>query len=104
MTAETSKILFNSAELQFDKVTFECTKSGKKLESVKVELCEASEVATITFGEPLHVGLGKMTIVYAGILNDKLKGFYRSKYIHPSGEERYSATTQFEVQSLRLTF
>jgi puromycin-sensitive aminopeptidase len=34
---------------------------------------------------------------YTGELNDKMKGFYRSKYTTPSGEERYCAVTQFEV-------
>jgi len=33
---------------------------------------------------------------FVGELNDKMKGFYRSKYTI-SGEERYGAVTQFEV-------
>jgi len=33
---------------------------------------------------------------FVGELNDKMKGFYRSKY-SVSGEERYGAVTQFEV-------
>jgi len=33
---------------------------------------------------------------FVGELNDKMKGFYRSKYT-ASGEERYGAVTQFEV-------
>lgn len=45
----------------------------------------------------LKVGSGKLHVNFTGLLNDKLKGFYRSKYVHPSGEERYAATTQFEV-------
>ncbi len=65
--------------------------------SKQVELNETSEVATITFGEELKVGHGKLHITYTGILNDKLKGFYRSKYTHPSGEEKYAAITQFQV-------
>jgi len=98
--SETNKILLNSAELTFDKATFE--HGSTKVVSKKVELCEKSEVATITFDEPLKHGHGKLHITYTGILNDKLKGFYRSKYIHPSGEERYSATTQFEVEFFKF--
>jgi puromycin-sensitive aminopeptidase len=45
----------------------------------------------------LPIGLAKLKIKFEGILNDKLKGFYRSKYLHPSGQEKYAATTQFEV-------
>ena len=87
----------NSAELTFDTATFE--HGSTKVVSKQVELNETSEVATITFGEELKVGHGKMHITYTGILNDKLKGFYRSKYTHPSGEEKYAAITQFQVTS-----
>ena len=65
-------------------------------------MSESDELATITFGEPLHLGHGKLHITYNGILNDKLKGFYRSKYTHPSGEVRYSAATQFEVNIILI--
>ena len=85
----------NSAELTFDTATFE--HGSTKVVSKQVELNETSEVATITFGEELKVGHGKLHITYTGILNDKLKGFYRSKYTHPSGEEKYAAITQFQV-------
>jgi len=33
---------------------------------------------------------------FVGELNDKMKGFYRSKYT-VNDEERYGAVTQFEV-------
>lgn len=42
--------------------------------------------------DPIH-------IEYTGILNDQMKGFYRSKYTHPDTPdvEKYGAVTQFEV-------
>ena len=87
----------NSAELKFDKVTCECS-NGTTMESTDVNINEEAELATVTFANSLKVGPGKLHINFTGILNDKLKGFYRSKYVHPSGEERYAATTQFEVK------
>ena len=36
---------------------------------------------------------------FVGELNDKMKGFYRSKYTI-NGEERYGAVTQFEVRKM----
>jgi len=36
---------------------------------------------------------------FVGELNDKMKGFYRSKYTI-DGEERFGAVTQFEVHSI----
>ena len=38
-----------------------------------------------------------MTVVFTGELNDKMKGFYRSKYTGSDGEDKYAAVTQFEV-------
>lgn len=38
-----------------------------------------------------------LKIDFVGELNDKMKGFYRSKYSTSAGETRYAAVTQFEV-------
>jgi puromycin-sensitive aminopeptidase len=104
VNSETSSIQLNSAELKFDKAIFEYDSGSRKVESTKVDLCEESEVATINFSEKLHVGSGKLHISYTGFLNEKLKGFYRSKYVHPSGEVKYAATTQFEAADARRAF
>lgn len=46
-------------------------------------------------------GSGTLKIDFVGELNDKMKGFYRSKYTAPAGEIRYAAVTQFEVRISR---
>ena len=38
-----------------------------------------------------------LRLKFTGQLNDKMKGFYRSKYTTPDGQERFAAVTQFEV-------
>lgn len=43
-----------------------------------------------------------MKIDFVGELNDKMKGFYRSKYTTPTGDTRYAAVTQFEVRAAFL--
>lgn len=65
-----------------------------------VSLDEEAETLTLTFPDPLPLGNASLYITYKGILNDNMKGFYRSKYTTPSGEERYGAVTQFEVRML----
>ena len=62
-----------------------------------VSLDEGAETLTVTFTDPLPLGDASLCITYKGILNDKMKGFYRSKYTTPSGEERYGAVTQLCV-------
>ncbi len=89
--------------MNFDRAVFESS-TGLTVESASVVLNEGSEVATITFADSLALGTGRLLIEFTGLLNDKLKGFYRSKYIHPSGEERYAATTQFEAADARRCF
>lgn len=41
-------------------------------------------------------GSGTLSLKFTGELNDKMKGFYRSKYTL-DGEDLYAAVTQFEV-------
>ena len=60
------------------------------------------ETVTISFPSLLPLGNGQLFIDFTGELNDKLKGFYRSKYTGTDGHEKYCAVTQFEVSELRM--
>ena len=66
-------------------------------ENVGVETNEEMQTLTLTFPNNLKVGDGVIHLKFSGELNDKMKGFYRSKYFGPNKEERYAAVTQFEV-------
>ncbi|KAH0626797.1 hypothetical protein JD844_002010 [Phrynosoma platyrhinos] len=48
--------------------------------------------------------MGTLKIDFVGELNDKMKGFYRSKYTTPSGDTRFAAVTQFEATDARRAF
>ncbi|OWF36627.1 Puromycin-sensitive aminopeptidase [Mizuhopecten yessoensis] len=52
----------------------------------------------------LQPGNGTLSVSFDGELNDKMKGFYRSKYTSPDGEERIGAVTQFEATDARRAF
>ena len=66
------------------------------------KLDEEAETLTIDLDAPLAQGSKAcLFCAYTGILNDQMRGFYRSKYTHWSGEERYCATTQFEATDAR---
>lgn len=43
-------------------------------------------------------------VEFSGEINDKMKGFYRSKYTTASGEERHAGVTQFEATDARRCF
>ncbi len=69
----------------------------------KISYDEKAETATFHFSKPLPKGKIKLQLVFRGILNDKLRGFYRSKYSH-EGKEKHMATTQFEATDARRAF
>ena len=89
-------ITLNAAEIQFQSVT---ANTGKREMKADVSLDEAQQQATFHFPGTLPAGPVKLKIAYAGILNDKLRGFYLSK-----AEGRRYAVTQFESTDARRAF
>ena len=69
----------------------------------RIIVLKKSERLVLKLEENLPVGPLSIHIGFAGILNDYMQGFYRSKYFI-DGEERYMGTTQFESTDARLAF
>ena len=70
------------------------------LKTSDINYNKEEETVTISFPSPLPLGNGQLSIDFTGELNDKMKGFYRSKYTDTDGNEKYCAVTQFEVSEL----
>ena len=68
-------------------------------QTATVTLDAAREQATLTFARPLPAGPVTLQILYKGVLNDKLRGFYLSKT-----KARNYAITQFEATDARRAF
>lgn len=63
---------------------------------------EKEETASVELPFELAAGTtASMLVDYTGILNDKMKGFYRSKYTRENGETRHLGCTQFEATDAR---
>jgi len=99
----TNVITLNSVCIDIKNVSYAAEGQGFT-EGVQISYAEADETATFTFPEELRPGKGFLTLDFTGELNDKMKGFYRSKYFSPEGEERYGACTQFEATDARQAF
>lgn len=69
----------------------------------RISYDKKTETATFVFPKALEVGKAKLTLVFKGILNDKMHGFYRSRY-EVDGKEYHLATTQFEATDARRAF
>jgi puromycin-sensitive aminopeptidase len=62
------------------------------------------ERVTLTVDQPLAPGDWWLDLEFSGILNDKLRGFYRSSFTGSQGETVVIATTQFEATDARRAF
>ncbi|XP_061374887.1 aminopeptidase M1 [Gastrolobium bilobum] len=103
IVAATNFIVLNAAELSVDAVSFTSQGSSKVLNPSRVELFEDDDILVLEFPEKVPIGLGVLAIEYEGILNDRMKGFYRSTYEH-NGEKKNMAVTQFEPADARRCF
>lgn len=69
----------------------------------KISYNKKKETASFIFPKIISTKNTKVTLVFKGILNDKMRGFYRSKYI-VGEKEHHMATTQFEATDARRAF
>jgi len=68
------------------------------------DMDETFETATFTFDEPLPTGPATITLAFSGILNDQLRGFYKSTFEDTEGVTHVIATTQLAATDARRAF
>jgi puromycin-sensitive aminopeptidase len=98
----TRQIVCNAIELGLDHGTL-TTASGEEV-AATISLDETAERATFSFADDVPAGPATLHCAFSGILNDKLRGFYRSTFTDQSGETRTLATTQMEATDARRAF
>ena len=81
----TNKLVLNSAEIKIKNCYI--ISNGKILKA-KVTLDEKNEELTVTMPEKVK-GKAELFIDFAGILNDKLVGLYRSEYKDKQGKTKF---------------
>ncbi|SPQ98222.1 unnamed protein product (mitochondrion) [Plasmodiophora brassicae] len=96
VTSDTNTVVMNAHELKVQSVTVDA--SGITAQSFPVD--DKLQTLTIKFNKPLPHGKSKIIIEYTGILNDKMCGFYASKY-EKDGAQKTMAVTQFEACDAR---
>ncbi|KAI1303651.1 Puromycin-sensitive aminopeptidase [Halotydeus destructor] len=99
---ETDTIILNQLDISISEANYKSSK-GETAASSSVVVDNDDEIATIKFENALKPGAGILHLVFKGILNDKMKGLYRSKY-YVGDEARYAAVTQFEPTDARRAF
>lgn len=103
------KIKLHSKEIEIDTVSIEFTetvnkkKKKQKIFASKIEYNKEDETVSFIFKTSIPSGKAKLRISFKGILNDKMRGFYRSSYIWDDNVH-HLATTQFESTDARRAF
>ena len=96
------EVVLNAIELELDEASI-ATDAGV-VEVSEILLDDTTERATLVLAEELPAGAATITIRFRGVLNDKLHGFYRSRFTDDDGAEQLIATTQFEATDARRAF
>lgn len=99
----TDHIKINSADLKISSA-WVLDAVGAQTDACTVEHDEDMERATLRFESELVKGPHTICAEFTGILNDQLRGFYRSTFKDDEGTERTIATTQFESTHARRAF
>ena len=98
----TSEIVLNAIDLEIASATVQ--QSGSSAAASSITYDEERQTASLGFSQNIGAGGATLDIVFTGVLNDRLHGFYRSEYTSPEGEQSYLATTQFEATDARRAF
>src|SRR5262245_60891421 len=94
-----SEIVLNAAELTIQSASVQVTDGAVVQGSAALEA--EDERVRLLFPSPIPAGEHRLTIAFTGILNDRLRGFYRSTYKDAAGASHTIAATQFEATDAR---
>ena len=95
-------ITLNAAELKL--LDAHLMQGMKAFPAKEIKPDEESETVTLSFDREVPPGPATLVVKFSGVLNDQLRGFYRSQCTDPHGDERFLASTQFEATDARRAF
>lgn len=94
-------VVLNALDLEIDEAWME--REGNRLEA-SPEFEPETERCRLVLSGTAEPGAWTLRCRFRGVLNDKLRGFYRSTFKDDTGTERVLATTQFEDTDARRAF
>jgi puromycin-sensitive aminopeptidase len=95
-------IVLNCAEIDIESVSLVSGKETIDVEAIVYD--EEFEFTTFTLASPAVPGTYQLDITYTGILNDQLRGWYRSSFKDGDGVEHVIATSQCQATDARRVF
>ena len=97
-----NEIVLNAVDLEVSESEIEHDRTVRHRGSVEYE--HETQRCRIRFTEAIHPGSWRLRLSFKGVLNDKLRGFYRSLYKDTEGRQQVLAATQFEATDARRAF
>lgn len=97
----TDTIVMNAIELDVRSASVDAAGASH---AAAIRFDDARERVALDLDATLPIGTATVRLAFTGILNDQLRGFYRSTYTDDDGNERVLATTQFESTDARRAF
>lgn len=95
-----SKIILHSKDLNITNVFIT---DGQKDWAGKISYDKNNDLVIFDFSELLSKGAYNLYLEFSGVLDNKMRGFYRSEYVS-NGKTEYIAVTQFEPTDARKAF
>ena len=96
------ELQLNAAEL--DITSAELVADDGRAVKAGVRMDDAEERVILGLPEEISPGPWTLRLRFAGTINDRLRGFYRSTFTDAEGREQVIATTQFEATDARRAF
>jgi puromycin-sensitive aminopeptidase len=101
----TDELVCNAIELEIDSVIIITGEGAAAVEHAPdIRLDEETERLHLTLSGDLPCGPARIVAGFRGVLNDRLRGFYRSTYRDEAGSEQTIATTQCQSTGARRIF
>lgn len=95
VSAPTSEIVLNAAEIEINNATM------GDVDVSEISYDEEYERVTLTLPSEITPGDYTLEISYTGLINDQLRGLYRSTFTDPDGAEHTIAASQCEATDAR---
>ena len=100
----TDTIVCNAAELDINGALLEAGGASRGLDAALDSEAQRLTLAPVEGSRPFAPGPARLRIRFSGVLNDQLRGFYRSTYTDDSDRTQVIATTQFQSTDARRAF
>merc|ERR1712127_1024283 len=102
------KVVEATSTINLNCLDIKITSATLNQQKLDLEKCltydETNEACSFKLDSELPVGDASLSLEFDAVLNDKLKGSYRSTYKNGAGEEKFCGVTQFESTDARRCF